>query len=43
MSSAYTSGLAAGYLETSGGNISKMESFLNSNFGIKISSGKTGP
>jgi hypothetical protein len=43
VSSAYTSGLAAGYLETSGGNISKMESFLNSNLGIKISPAKTGP
>jgi hypothetical protein len=40
VSSAYTSGLAAGYLETSGGNISKMEIFLNNNFGVKISGGK---
>jgi hypothetical protein len=40
VSSAYTSGLAAGYLETSGGNQSKMETFLNNNFGIKIGSGK---
>jgi thermitase len=40
VSSAYTSGLAAGYLETSGDNVNKMESFLNSNFGVKISSGK---
>lgn len=36
VSSAYTSGLAAGYLETSGASIAKMESFLSSNFGIKI-------
>jgi hypothetical protein len=43
VSSAYTSGLAAGYLETSGGNLSKMESFLNNNLGIKISPAKTGP
>ena len=43
VSSAYTSGLAAGFLETSGGNISKMESFLSSNFGIKLSTQKTGP
>lgn len=41
VSSAYTSGLAAGYLETSGGNLNKMESFLNSNFGVKITSGST--
>jgi hypothetical protein len=40
VSSAYTSGLAAGYLETSGGNVSKMETFLNNNFGVKITSGK---
>jgi hypothetical protein len=40
VSSAYTSGLAAGYLETSGGNVSKMETFLNNNFGVKISPGK---
>jgi hypothetical protein len=39
VSSAYTSGLAAGYLETSGGNVSKMETFLNNNFGVKIGSG----
>jgi hypothetical protein len=39
VSSAFTSGLAAGYLETSGGNVSKMETFLNNNFGVKISSG----
>ena len=36
VSSAYTSGLAAGFLESSGGNVSKMESFLNNNFGVKI-------
>ena len=36
VSSAYTSGLAAGYLETSGANMGKMENFLNSNFGVKI-------
>jgi hypothetical protein len=40
VSSAYTSGLAAGYLENSGDNVNKMESFLNSNFGVKITSGK---
>ncbi len=39
VSSAYTSGLAAGYLESSGDNVSKMESYLNSHFGVKISSG----
>ena len=39
VSSAYTSGLAAGYLETSGANVSKMETFLNNNFGVKIGSG----
>jgi hypothetical protein len=43
ISSGYMSGLAAGYLETSGGNVSKMESYLNSNFGVKISPGKPGP
>src|SRR5579864_5606284 len=40
VSSAYTSGLAAGYLENSGDNVNKMEAFLNSNFGVKITSGK---
>ncbi len=40
VSSAYTSGLAAGYLESSGGNLEKMESFLTSNFGVKITAGK---
>jgi hypothetical protein len=40
VSSAYTSGLAAGYLETSGGNVNKMESFLNNNYGVKISGGR---
>lgn len=40
VSSAYTSGLAAGYLETYGNNVGKMESFLSSNFGVKISSGR---
>jgi hypothetical protein len=40
VSSAYTSGLAAGYLESSGGNLSKMESFLSSNFGVKITAGR---
>jgi hypothetical protein len=39
VSSAYTSGLAAGYLETSAGNVSKMETFLNNNFGVKIRPG----
>jgi hypothetical protein len=38
VSSAYTSGLAAGYLESSSDNVSKMETFLNNNFGIKITS-----
>jgi thermitase len=38
VSSAYTSGLAAGFLENSGDNISKMQTFLNNNFGVKISS-----
>jgi hypothetical protein len=40
VSSAYTTGLAAGYLESSGDNVSKMESFLSSNFGVKLSPGK---
>jgi len=40
VSSAYTSGLAAGYLESSGGNVVKMLLFLNSNFGVKIPAGK---
>ena len=38
VSSAYTSGLAAGFLETSGDNVAKMETFLNNNFGVKIGS-----
>jgi hypothetical protein len=40
VSSAYISGRAAGYLETSGNDVSKMQSFLSSNFGVKIGSGK---
>ena len=36
VSSAFTSGMAAGYLETSGASLSQMESFLSRNFGIKI-------
>lgn len=40
VSSAYTTGLAAGYLESSGNNVGKMESFLSSNFGVKLSPGK---
>ncbi len=40
VSSAYTSGLAAGYLETSGGNMAQMQRFLNNNFGVKITAGK---
>lgn len=40
VSSAYTSGLAAGYLESSGDNVTKMESYLSSNFGVKISATK---
>ena len=37
VSSAYTTGLAAGYLENSGDNVNKMESYLSSNFGVKLS------
>lgn len=40
VSSAFTSGMAAGYLETSGGSISQMQSFLNRNLGITIAPGK---
>jgi hypothetical protein len=40
VSTAYTSGLAAGYLETSGGNMTQMQRFLNNNFGVKITAGK---
>jgi len=40
VSSAFTSGMAAGYLETSGGNLGQMQSFLNRNFGITIAPGK---
>ena len=40
VSSALTSGMAAGYLETSGGSLSQMQSFLNRNFGITIGPGK---
>ena len=40
VSSAFTSGMAAGYLETSGANLSQMESFLTRNFGIKITPNK---
>ena len=36
VSSAFTSGMAAGYLETSGGNLSQMQSFLSRNFGITL-------
>ena len=40
VSSAFTSGMAAGYLEINGGNLSQMQNFLNRNFGIKITPGK---
>lgn len=40
VSSAFTSGMAAGYLESSGGSLSQMETFLNHNFGIKLTTGK---
>ena len=36
VSSAFTSGMAAGYLETSGGSLSQLQSFLNRNFGITL-------
>lgn len=36
VSSVYISAIAAGNLEGNGGNLSKMNSFLNSNFGVKI-------
>jgi thermitase len=36
VSSVYISAVAAGNLEGNGGNLSKMNSFLNSNFGVKI-------
>ena len=39
VSSAFTSGLAAGYLETRGG-VSQMQTFLNNNLGIKITTSK---
>ncbi len=39
VSSAFTSGLAAGYLETRGG-ISQLQTFLNNNLGIKITTSK---
>lgn len=39
VSSAYTTGMAAGYLESSGDNVSRMQTFLNNNFGVKITPG----
>lgn len=39
VSSAFTSGLAAGYMENHGGNASQALTFLNNNFGIKIKPG----
>lgn len=38
-SSAFTSGIAAGYMETSGANYSQTESFLRQNFGVTITPG----
>jgi len=40
VSTAFTSGMAAGYLETSGGSLNQMQTFLNRNFGISIVPGK---
>jgi hypothetical protein len=40
VSSAFTAGVAAGYLESAGSNPSKLQNFLNNNFGVKITSGK---
>ncbi|HTL54373.1 MAG TPA: S8 family serine peptidase [Candidatus Limnocylindrales bacterium] len=40
VSSAFTSGLAAGYLELNGGTIGQMQNFLSRNFGIRIVPGK---
>jgi hypothetical protein len=39
-SAAFTSGVAAGYLEANQDNVSKMETFLKNNFGVKIAPGK---
>jgi len=36
VSSALTAGIAAGYLENSGGNLTQLQDFLNNNFGVKI-------
>jgi hypothetical protein len=40
VSSAFTSGMAAGYLETSGGSLSQMQNYLTRNFGITITPGR---
>jgi hypothetical protein len=40
VSSAYTAGIAAGYLETSGASVSQLMTFLNQNFGVKLAPGK---
>src|SRR5262249_15582946 len=40
VSSAFTSGLAAGYLENNGGTISQLQDFLSRNFGIRIVPGR---
>jgi len=40
VSSAFTSGIAAGYMENNGGNPSQAITFLNNNFGLTISSKK---
>jgi hypothetical protein len=39
-SSAFISGMAAGYLDTTHNSLSQMSTFLNSNFGMKTTTGK---
>jgi hypothetical protein len=39
-SSAYVSGIAAGYLDSSGNNVSQMQSYLQSSYGVQISPGE---
>ena len=39
-SSAYVSGIAAGYMEANQGNVAQMQSYLQSNYGVQMDPGQ---
>jgi hypothetical protein len=39
-SSAYASGVAAGYMDSTGNSVSQMQSFMQSNFGVQMAPGQ---